>query len=46
VEEQDSWAELLAELREVHISDSDDSVSWNLEPAGTFSTKSMYQRMI
>jgi mannosylglycoprotein endo-beta-mannosidase len=46
VEEQDSWDELLAELREVHISDSDDSVSWNLEPSGTFSTKSLYQRMI
>jgi hypothetical protein len=46
LEEQDSWAELLDELREVHISDSDDSVSWNLEPSGTFSTKSLYQRMI
>jgi hypothetical protein len=45
-EEHDNWLELLDELREVHISDFDDSVSWNLEPSGTFSTKSLYQRMI
>jgi hypothetical protein len=38
--------ELLEELRSQHLSDSEDSVSWNLEPSGVFSTKSLYLRMI
>jgi hypothetical protein len=46
IEEQDSWLKLLDELREVHISGYDDSVSWNLDPSGNFSTKLLYQRMI
>jgi hypothetical protein len=33
-EEQESWLALLEEITEVHITDSDDSVSWNLESSG------------
>jgi hypothetical protein len=34
-EEQESWVTLLQEISETRISDSMDSVSWNLEPSGS-----------
>jgi hypothetical protein len=39
------WLELGTKLQEVCLENGPDKVSWNLEPSGKLSTKSVYQAL-
>jgi hypothetical protein len=44
-EEDQQWLELGTKLQEVCLENGPDKVSWNLEPSGKLSTKSVYQAL-
>ena len=37
------WRELMAKLERVNLTEEDDGVTWNLEPSGKISTRSLYR---